>query len=73
MRVAKALWNQQLHRVAQQLIASVAEKPLGLRVHQGDRPLLVGDHDGIGCRLQLPAKDRVARNFGHPFILHTVR
>ncbi len=45
----KALWNQDLDRLAQQLLAGVAEQLLDLRVDQHDPAVAVDHQHGVGC------------------------
>jgi len=52
----QALGHQELDRLAEQLLALVAEQPLGLAVDQTDAPLGVDDHHGVGGRLHQPAE-----------------
>ena len=52
--------DQDLHRLADQLLAPVPEQPLGLRVHQHDPAAGVHAHHRIRCRLHQP-EQRVIR------------
>ena len=49
---AQALGHQQLHRLADHLLAQVAEQALGLLVDQRDQALLVDDHHRVGRGFQ---------------------
>ena len=46
--------DQDLHRLAGQLVPPVAEQPLGLRVHQHDPAVGVDAHHRVGRRLEQP-------------------
>jgi hypothetical protein len=50
------LRHQHLDGLAQELLASIAEQPLGLGVDQHDAPGPVDDHHGVGCGLEQPAE-----------------
>jgi hypothetical protein len=55
MLSAKARRNQRLDRVAEQLVATVAEELLGLRVDQRDAALSIDDHHRVGRRFDQTA------------------
>ena len=52
MSGAEALRKQALHRLAEELLAGEAEEPLGLGVDEGDAPVRIDDHDGVGGRFE---------------------
>jgi hypothetical protein len=59
MAGAEALGNQVFDRPAEELVAGVAEEPLGLAIDQDDAPVPV-DHDhGVGRRLEQAAELRL--------------
>src|SRR5260370_1270176 len=56
MLVAKPRRNQHLDRVAEQLVASVAEELLGLRIDQRDAAVATDDHHSVRRRFEQRAK-----------------
>jgi len=59
-----ALRHQQGHRLADQLVALVAEQTLGLRIHQHDAAIAAGDHDAVRRRLEEGTEMRLAAGRG---------
>ena len=50
--LSEALRKQDLHRLAHDLVAVVAEQPFRLAVHEHDRSAVVDDHHAVRCRLE---------------------
>src|SRR5437764_5717500 len=59
MHRAYGVWNEGLHRTADQVIAAVAEQPLRLSVDERDPAVAVDSHDRVRRRLQQPAELRL--------------
>ena len=56
MAPAQALWHQDFHLFAQQLVPFVAEQLLHLRIDDHDPSPLVDDNYGVGRGFQKPPK-----------------
>jgi hypothetical protein len=67
---AEELGHERLHRLAQELLARVAEELLGPRVHQHDAALAVDDDDRVGGRLQQAAELLVRLLLARVLALH---
>src|SRR4051812_29859298 len=56
MSLTETIGHQSFNGASEQLLALISEQSFGLRVHQNDPALLIGDHHGVGSGLEQSAE-----------------